>query len=811
MLSLEGKQLGNYDVIKQIRVGGMGAVYEGRQRTAFGRRVAIKVILNDYASDRDMRRRFAREAHTIARLQHPHILPLIEFGDERGILYLVMPFIEGGTLTSYLRRYLPNLAEVASIYQQLLDAVEFAHDEGLIHRDIKSSNIMLETRRNGPPHVYLGDFGLVRFIRSSDTQQVGKPIPLDQVPGTPHYMAPEQTRGIITPQTDIYALGVILFQLLTGSLPYNDSDDIKVIKMHLHDPIPSPSEYDASIPVELSEVVNAAMAKMPDNRYQNVSELRIAFRAAVNGSKRRKTLSRISTPSDDNANNEHPDTLLVRDDQISLINDVSFSASLPSQRQPNNSKRTLKLLSQPQESTCQHPSKPSKNVHQSKNLVEPGPSRNEPGMAKHAPLDHSIISSIDETDQQHLILSAIQENTPPLSRHKQRQQSNIPPSRRLLFGIGIGLVVVLLSFVLLQVNPLSGFSASKTLNDQAIVTISRSSVNIKDDFLLTASTQYTAPDSTKYIIPASLLQSNATNDNTASTTGNTTIGGSVAHGQLFVTNNSLQNYTIQSGQIFRTKDGTEIRADETATIPHSFIGQQSSKYISASAVKPGTKGNIPAHAVNISLAHNVFIQNLASFAGGTDAYAARTVTQSDIDLLTTSLTDKLKTQIAKQLKSQLSTDQRQIGDPKYTVSSQSNAQPGTVADHVRVTVTVRASQLVYKPSDIQLIGKTLLVQVVRNHNSQYQQKGNLEVSNPKVTQNDTTTAIMNVTIGGSWFYQFNTQQIQQWKDTIKGMTLDQAKTYLLRQSSHIQTVNINLPGEDTKLPITTDRIQITIT
>src|SRR5215468_3711386 len=117
MLSdLEGQPLGNYDVIRRIRVGGMGAVYEGRQRTAFDRRVAIKVILGDYAADRDMRRRFAREARTIARLQHPHILPLIEFGDEQGILYLVMPFIDGGTLTSYLRRNLPDLDEVASIY-----------------------------------------------------------------------------------------------------------------------------------------------------------------------------------------------------------------------------------------------------------------------------------------------------------------------------------------------------------------------------------------------------------------------------------------------------------------------------------------------------------------------------------------------------------------------------------------------------------------------------------------------------------------------------------------------------------------------
>ena len=283
MLALEGRQLGNYDVIRRIRVGGMGAVYEGRQRTAFGRRVAIKVILGNYASDREMRRRFAREAQTVAELHHPHILPLIEFGDERGILYLVMPFIEGGTLTSYLRRSLPDLNEVAAIFLQLLDAVEYAHEEGLIHRDIKSSNVLLDSRRSGPPYVYLADFGLVRTTQQAEVEREGKPIPLDQVPGTPHYMAPEQTRGIVTTSTDIYALGVLLYQMLVGELPYNDPDEVKVIKMHMYAPIPSPCDHDASIPFELGEVVQTAMAKRPEARFGSVTEMREAFLAAMDG------------------------------------------------------------------------------------------------------------------------------------------------------------------------------------------------------------------------------------------------------------------------------------------------------------------------------------------------------------------------------------------------------------------------------------------------------------------------------------------------------------------------------------------------
>lgn len=293
MLSLEGRQLGNYTVTRRIRSGGMGAVYEGRQRTAFDRRVAIKVILGTYATDPDMRRRFAREAKTVARLHHPHILPLIEFGDEQGVLYLVMPFIEGGTLTGYLRRHLPDVHEVSTIFLQLLDAVEYAHDEGLIHRDIKSSNVLLESRRNGPPYAYLADFGLVRTIQQAELESsyAGTPIPLDQVPGTPQYMAPEQTLGIVTPSTDIYALGVLLYQMLTGELPYNDPDDVEVIKMQLYAPVPNPCENDASIPAELGTLVTRAMAKHQEQRFANVSEFREAFLAALD-----RPIERVEEP-----------------------------------------------------------------------------------------------------------------------------------------------------------------------------------------------------------------------------------------------------------------------------------------------------------------------------------------------------------------------------------------------------------------------------------------------------------------------------------------------------------------------------------
>src|SRR5207244_8669547 len=164
----------------------------------------------------------------------------------------------GGTLTTFLHRHLPDLSEVSAIYLQLLDAVEDADDEGLIHRDIKSSNVLLEPRRKGLSRVYLADFGLVRTAQQAQLEQEGKPIPLDQVPGTPYYMAPEQTRGIVTASTDIYALGVLLYRVLVAELPYDDPDESKVIEMHLNAPASTPCEHAASFPTALAQLVRIA-------------------------------------------------------------------------------------------------------------------------------------------------------------------------------------------------------------------------------------------------------------------------------------------------------------------------------------------------------------------------------------------------------------------------------------------------------------------------------------------------------------------------------------------------------------------------
>ncbi|HLX40443.1 MAG TPA: serine/threonine-protein kinase, partial [Ktedonobacteraceae bacterium] len=536
MLALEGKQLGNYDVIKRIRIGGMGAVYEGRQRTAFDRRVAIKVILGDYASDQDMRRRFAREARTIARLHHPHILPLIEFGDEKGILYLVMPFIEGGTLTGYLRRTVLDLPEISSMFEQLLDAVEYAHDEGLIHRDIKSSNVLLEMRRSGSPYVYLADFGLVRTAQQMEYEQAGKPIPLDQVPGTPHYMAPEQTWGVVTTATDMYALGVLLYQMLTGELPYDDEDEIKIIEMHLHAPIPLPGEHDSAIPATLNNVVRTAMAKRAEERYSTVGEFRAAFLAAVQGSV-------IA-----------PETMNDAGDRLT-VDEVPFPSPRP-----------------------RHMSMPLVPLDGPEPLPMPLP-RRAPRVALEAS-ERARVRTTDSIREGQRNTGSISGNTARAVRAgKLERAGKSTKHKRLLLPVVVATMVPVLLLILLIMPHLLGISFFPVgfpffgADPVATVSITGVSKTLQNTFLLTAISRVQQPDVTAGIIPDHSISDAAADSRLTQTTGSSFTPGLQAQGQVLFVNHSHQPIAVTAGLLLTTLSGVVVRTTQSVVVPGRSDGQ----------------------------------------------------------------------------------------------------------------------------------------------------------------------------------------------------------------------------------------------
>ncbi len=269
MKGIEGSKLGRYELRCRVAQGGMSEVYLGYDHRV-RRWVAVKVL---YGSDEPFVRRFEREALAVGALSHEHILPLYDFGEQRPWYYLVMPYVEGGTLRDYLhKRGRLTLEEAGSFLEQIAAALQHAHDHGVIHRDVKPSNILL--RPDG--HAYLVDFGLARAkIEAGSFSRTGA------MAGTPEYMAPEQSSGINDYRSDIYSLGIILYQMLIGHVPFTGDSPVAVSIKHLQTTPPAPRSLNTDISQAVEDVILKALAKNPDERYQEVTALATAYRHAL--------------------------------------------------------------------------------------------------------------------------------------------------------------------------------------------------------------------------------------------------------------------------------------------------------------------------------------------------------------------------------------------------------------------------------------------------------------------------------------------------------------------------------------------------
>lgn len=253
-------RFGNYDLIRPIDTGGMGEVYLAHQRSAFGRPVAIKIIRSDLVHDRIARARFLREAEVSAHLKHEHILPLFEFGEDQGRLFLVTPYIEGGTLAQRLKSGSLSLHEVRQLFVPLVQAVAYIHRRGVVHRDLKPTNILLD-EQDGQIYVRLIDFGIAMVQGRSASPPLttaGNEV------GTIAYMAPERLNGVAAPSNDIFSLGIILHQMLTSNLPMGDDLD----------PLPPAMEY----------VVRRCIAYNPEDRFATADEVLKNFERAYHAS-----------------------------------------------------------------------------------------------------------------------------------------------------------------------------------------------------------------------------------------------------------------------------------------------------------------------------------------------------------------------------------------------------------------------------------------------------------------------------------------------------------------------------------------------
>jgi serine/threonine protein kinase len=285
---LTGKQFGSYQIVAPLGEGGMAAVYKAYQ-PAMERFVAIKVLPRHMSASEEFTARFRREARLVAQLQHPHILPVFDYGESEGYPYIVMPFIVSGTLADILRNQRVSLPEARRIISQIGVALSYAHARGMIHRDIKPSNILIDESGN----CLLTDFGLARMTSAEDRLTTSGAIM-----GTPAYMSPEQGTGSATDQrSDIYSLGIILYEMLTGRVPYTAETPIAVVFKHVQDPLPSPRKFNPSLPEGLELILLKSLAKTPEERYQTADALVKAVQQVIPESPSAdKTLSEKITP-----------------------------------------------------------------------------------------------------------------------------------------------------------------------------------------------------------------------------------------------------------------------------------------------------------------------------------------------------------------------------------------------------------------------------------------------------------------------------------------------------------------------------------
>ncbi len=270
-----GENVGAYRIVEQLGQGGMATVFKA-YHAALDRYVAIKVMHPAFKEDPTFLARFQREARVVAKLEHPNVVPVYDYAEHNGAPYLVMKFVEGETLKAKLARGPISLAEAVKLIDAVGAGLDYAHRQGILHRDIKPSNVMLASDGN----TYLADFGLARIAQAGEST-----LSSDSLLGTPHYMSPEQAKGVkeLDAGTDIYSLGVVMYELVVGRLPYSADTPFAIIHDHIYTPLPMPHVVNPNVPEPIERVLLKALAKERADRYPDVAALAAAFRDAAAG------------------------------------------------------------------------------------------------------------------------------------------------------------------------------------------------------------------------------------------------------------------------------------------------------------------------------------------------------------------------------------------------------------------------------------------------------------------------------------------------------------------------------------------------
>ncbi|MBI5932682.1 MAG: serine/threonine protein kinase [Chloroflexi bacterium] len=266
------EKIGRYEIENELAVGGMGLIYLARD-PYIQRQVVVKVLMYSHTLEPVYREFFQREAEVIAALEHPNIVPVYDFGWHGQQPYIVMRYMKGGSLEDQLKKGEVKLNEAARIFKRVASALDAAHARGIVHRDIKPSNILFDSAGEA----FLSDFGIAKSKSIADDEG-------EWMVGTPAFMSPEQVTGaIVDGRADIYALGVVLYRLLTGQLPFAADSTTALINAHVNRPIPDVRTIGQNIPSVWQEVVGKSMAKDPNERYPTAGDFARDVEEVVSG------------------------------------------------------------------------------------------------------------------------------------------------------------------------------------------------------------------------------------------------------------------------------------------------------------------------------------------------------------------------------------------------------------------------------------------------------------------------------------------------------------------------------------------------
>jgi len=796
-----GQRLGNYRVIRLIGQGGFGDVYLG-EHIHLSTQVALKVLQTRLVGSN--LEQFRVEAQTIARLVHPHIVRILDFGVEEEIPFLVMDYAPNGTLRQRHPKGVPvPPASVVHYVKQVASALQYAHERKLIHRDIKPENMLLGIN----DEVLLSDFGLVLIAQSTGSQTT------KEMAGTIPYMAPEQINGKPRPASDQYALGVTIYEWLSGERPFNGSF-VEVATQHLMTP---PAPLYGRVPgisQAIEEVVFTALAKDPLQRFANMQALATAIERAcelvdmqlaapplaATQSDQSYQPTYIVTPPGQSVQSTFGASPATQSSQPTYVVTPPGQPVLPGllityQGQPvqpgetitssNESAWPTELvtqLGQGSESSIKNPSVPPTVVNAQSSTIPPQGDT----WARPANL----------TSAENVLVQPTNDFPKPPRRNR----------RRLLIASALILLLLLAGGTILAVTGMLGSlqrGGGPGLAGAARITITPADQDVKNSFVISAVTG--TPGASKHQVQARQLSATTpAQSQTVNATGCNQVPAVQASGTLVMTcRASSSPITIPAGTVFTGNNGVKAATDVTVTT------SACNTTVTAHAVQPGTSGDIPANDMNQPY-QGYNLNNLSAFGGGQDAQTITVVKQGDIDGAANTL-EANPPKAQQVLQAQVQANERLIGTPQCTPNASSDHKAGDKATSVTVTASFNCTGEVYdQDGALSMAAKLLTDQAATNPGTGYMLVGKVATALKQATPADASTGTVRLTVSaeGMWVFAFSNAQKQSLAKLIAGKNKKNAQSLLSTQKG-VDRVNMQVFGGDgNTLP--TDPHQIAI-